>query len=181
MQEVVTSVASNNTGTNRTLWQNIRAGVDGNTPVLSGTSDTSGTSSPDLIGISGTSISGNFTPSTSVISGTSIDPTWGISETSAIPPSGGLWSHIIGNIRQPTYLNFIMSDEFKAVIDRKLSNDPIVQPVSTQVFGAKLSNIYRRDIYTRCRLNLATDSVNLVEPQFVNNGISSANTLNKAI
>ena len=65
-------------------------------------------------------------------------------------------------------------------VDRKLSNGPIAPPVNTQVFGDKLSNSSSRDLYTRCRVNLTTDSTNPVTPQFLNRGISAVNLLNKS-
>ena len=81
---------------------------------------------------------------------------------------------------QPTSPNSIDPDEFNADVDRKLSNYPIALPIITQVFGDKLSDISRRDLYTQCRVNLATESVNPVAPQFVNHGLSAVNTLNKS-
>ena len=67
-----------------------------------------------------------------------------------------------------------------AAVDRNFSNDPIALPISTQVFGDKISNISRRDFYTRCRVNLSTYYVNPVATQFVNHGLSAINTLNKS-
>ena len=170
----------------------IRTGVDGTTPVHSGINGTStptpsgisgtsisGTSTPDPIGIIGTIISGTSTPDPIGIIGTSDAPPFVISETSSSPPYCGLWSPRIGNIQQSTSPNFINSDELNATVYRKFSNDPIVPPVSTQVFGDKLSNSPIRDIYTRCRLNLATESVNPVAPQLMNHGLSAVDELNK--
>ena len=69
VEEIVADAASDNIGSNTTLRQVIRTGIDGTTPFPSGTSATS-----------------TLSPS-------------GISKTSASPPSGGLWSPRIGNIR----------------------------------------------------------------------------------
>ena len=171
-------------GTSRNPWRISRANIDGPPPAHSGISGDStpapcgiigtrisGTSASAPNGIIGTSISGTSTPDPSKVSGTSAGPPCGISGTSAAPPYGGLYRPRLGNIRKFTSPNFRKSDELNADFDRKFSNDPIVPPLSTQVFGEKLPNFPNRDIYTRCRLNLATESVNLVAPQFVNHGL----------
>ena len=80
VQEIFADAASNNMGTNRTLRQVIRTGIDGTTPVPS------------------------------VISGTSTPSPSGISKTNASPPSGGLWSPRTGNIRKSTSPNFRKSN-----------------------------------------------------------------------
>ena len=67
----------------------------------------------------------------------------------------------------------------EASVDGKLSYNPIETPVITQVLSDKLSNSSSRDLYTHCRVNLATYPANLVAPQFVNHGFSTVNTLNK--
>ena len=114
-----------------------------------------------------------------MISRTSSAPPCGINGTSAAPPSSGLWSPIIGNIRQSTSPNFRNSYELNAAVDRKFSNYPIVLAVSTQVFGGELSDSSSRDINTQFMVNLATESVNSVAPQFVNCGLSDIDALNK--
>ena len=76
--------------------------------------------------------------------------------------------------------NFCKYDELNASIDRKFSNDPISPPISTNILGDKLSNNYRRDLYTRYRLNLATESVNPVAPNILNHGLSAVNVLDKS-
>ena len=113
-------------GTNRTPRQIIRTDVDGTTPVHSGIS---GSSTSDTSAINGTRVGGTSAP-TCVINGISA-----VSETSAAPPSGVLWSPRIDNIQQSTSPYFRKSDECNAAIDRKLSNYLISIPVSTQVFG----------------------------------------------
>ena len=114
------------------------------------------------------------------MSGTSDAPPCGISETSASPNFYGLWSPRIDNIRKSTSPNFIKSDELKASVDKNFSIDPIALPIITQVFSDKLSDSSSRDLYTRCRLNLATESVNPLEIQFENHGISVVYTLNRS-
>ena len=118
VQEIVACAALNNTGTNKAPRKFGRNGVDLTTPVNSG-------------------ISGNATP----------DPS-GISVTSASLPSGGLWSSRIDNIRKSTSPNSSKSNELNAILDRNFSNYLIAPPVSTQVFGDKLSDSSSRDIYT---------------------------------
>ena len=72
------------------------------------------------------------------------------------------------------------SDELNSAVDRNFSIDPIALPVSTQAFCDKISDNSSRDIYKRCRFNLASESVNTVAPQFVNNGISAIAAPNKS-
>ena len=102
VQEIFMVVASNNTWTNRTLWKIIMTGLDGTTPVPSGVS---GTSTPAPSGVSETRKCGSSTPDPSGIRGTSAVTTCVIIGTSAAPTSGGLWSPIIGNIRQSNLQN----------------------------------------------------------------------------
>ena len=151
MQEIVAYEDSHNMGTNSTPQRVITTGVDRTIPVTSGIS---GTSTPYPSGISG---------------------------TSAAPPYGGLWSPRIGNIQQSTSPDFRKPNELNNAVDRKLSNNLIVPPVSTQVFGDELSYSSSRDIYMQCRVNLATESINLMVPKFVNHGISTVESLNKSV
>ena len=67
-----------------------------------------------------------------------------------------------------------------AAVDRNFSNDMIVMTVRTQVSGDELSDSSSRYLYKCFRVNLTTESVNTVAPQFVNNGLSIINTLNKS-
>ena len=164
VQEIFTDADLNNMETNRTPQIISSTVVDGTTPVHSGISETS---TPYPSAISRTRIDGNSAP-TCGISGTS-----GISGASAGPPYGSLWSPRIGNIRQSTSQNFRESDELNADVDRKFSNYPIAPPVSTQVFGDKLSYSYIMYLYMHCRVNLATESVNPMAPQFVHHGLST--------
>ena len=150
VQGIVTDDTSKNTGTNRAPWRVIRNGIYGTNPVQS---EMSGTSTPAYSGISG---------------------------TSADTPSGGLCIPRIGNIRQSSSPNFRNSDGLNADVDRNLSNDPIVPPISTQVFGQELSDSSRRDIYTCFRVNLAKKYLQPMGPQFVNHGISIIHRLNKS-
>ena len=101
--------------------------------------------------------------------------------TSAVPPPNGLWSPRVGNIQQSTSPDFRKPNELNNAVDRKLSNNLIVPPVSTQVFGDELSYSSSRDIYMQCRVNLATESINLMVPKFVNHGISTVESLNKSV
>ena len=122
-------MALNNTETKRNPIRISRTGVDGTTPVHSVISVTS---TPVTSGISGTRIIGTSTPDPSIITGTITASPYIISGTSASPPSGGIWSPIIRNIRQSASPNVIKSDESNASIDRKFSNNPIAPPVITQ-------------------------------------------------
>ena len=171
LQEIITDADFNNMGENRTLQKNSSNGVDGTTPVHSGISETS---TPDPSDISGTRINGTFVPPC-IISGTSV-----ISGTSAAPPYGGIWIPRIGNKRQFTSPNFRNSNELNADADRNFANDTIAPIVSTQLFCEKFSDSLRKDIYTRCRLNIATESANTMAPQFINRGLSVADALNKS-
>ena len=165
-QEIIRYASSNNTGTNRTPRRIRKTGIDGITPVHIGIRKTS---TPDPSVISGTSINRTSTPDPSGISGISADPTCGISVTSVALPSGGLWSPRIGNIRQ-----------LNTAVDRTFSNDPIVPPVSTQLFGDELSGSSSRNIYIFCRIKIVTESVNPVAPQFVNHGLSTVKASKKS-
>ena len=152
VQEIVTDTASNNTGINRTPQQISKTGIGGTTPYHSGISETS---TPALSDINGTIIDRNYAPTCGIIE------TSGISGTSAAPPSSGLWSPRIVNIRQSTTPNFRKSNELNADISREFSNDTIVPTVITQVFYDKLSSTPSRDIYTRFRVNLSTEGKTL--------------------
>ena len=114
------------------------------------------------------------------MSGTSAAPPCVISGTSDSPPFDGLWSHRIDNIQQSHSPNFMTSDELNASFDKEFSNDPIALSISTQVFSDKLSDSSSRYIYTRCRVNLATESVNPLALQFSNHWISVIGALNKS-
>ena len=87
VQEIVIDAASQNIGTKRNMPQFCMYVVDGTTPVQS---ESSGTSTPDLHGISGTRINIVPTPSPSGISKTSAVPTCVVSGNSAAPLSGGI-------------------------------------------------------------------------------------------
>ena len=130
--------------------------------------------------MSGIRISGTFNPHLRGISRTSYAPQSGIIGTSAAPPSGGIWSPIIGNIRKSNSPNFIDSDELNAAVDRKFPNHQISPPVRTQLFGDELCDSYIRDINTRCKVNLTAESVNPMAPQFVNHDLSAVDALDES-
>ena len=62
----------------------------------------------------------------------------------------------------------------------KFSKDTFAPPISTQIFCDKPPNIFSRDLYMPCRVNLKTDSVNPVATKFVNHGISAVDTSYKS-
>ena len=55
----------------------------------------------------------------------------------------------------------------------------VVTTIFTEVLGDKLSDSSIPDIYTSYRMNLASDTVNIPEPQFVDLGLSTINSLDK--
>ena len=57
----------------------------------------------------------------------------------------------------------------------------VAPPIFTEILGEKLSKSSRWDLYTRCRMNLAADPVNIPAPQFVDLGLSTFNVLDKGI
>ena len=145
-----------------------RTGVDGTTSFHSVISENS---TPDLNDNIGTRINGiNVTTTPSPI---------GISETSADPPTGGIWSPSIGNIRQSTSPNLIKSDELNASVDGRFSNNPIAPPVLAELFSDKLSNSSISYLYACCGVHLSTDTSNPMAPQLFNHSLSAANALNK--
>ena len=105
----------------------------------------------------------------------------GISVTSYAPYSGCFWNPRIGIIRQSTTPIFRKSDELNAAIDRNFSNDTIAPTSISQVFCDKIYDSSSRYPYTRCIVDLTTESVNPMAPQFVNNGISNFDTLDKSV
>ena len=142
-----------NTRTNRNPWKNRRTGIDITTPVHSGISKTSTPAPSDNIVTKINGINGASTPTSSGISGTSSEP-----------PAGGLWSPIISSIRKSAYPNHSDSNGLNADIDGKFSSNPIAPPILTQVFIDKLSDIYSKNLYVRCRLHLMIDKANTMEP-----------------
>ena len=116
---------------------------------------------------------GRTTPVPIKLSGISISSISEIIGTSAAPPSGNLCIPKIVNIRQSTPQMFREPDELNAGFDRIFFNDPIATSVSAHVFGEKLSSGSNRDLHMCCRVNIATESVNLVEPIFMNHVLSA--------
>ena len=102
-----------------------------------------------------------------------------ISVTSAYPPSGVLRVPVIGNKWQSNPQKVWKSDKLDATVDGNFTNNPIAPPVLTLVLIDRLSECSSRDLYARCGVHLATDSVNAVVPNFLDHGLSTVNALNK--
>ena len=66
-----------------------------------------------------------------------------------------------------------------ASIYGNFSNNPVAPPVLTQVFSDKISDGSSRDLYVHCGVNLVSDPVNPVAPQFVTHGFSTVDEMNK--
>ena len=95
-----------------------------------------------------------------------------------VPPSI-LWNNSIGNIQKTTNPNLSKVNELNARIVRSSTNDPIAPYISSQIFGDKFSNSSSRDIYSRCCMYFAADSIQTVAPQFVTRGLPTIDTLDE--
>ena len=77
----------------------------------------------------------------------------------------------IDDIWQSATLDLRKSNKLDAVIDEKFPDNLVAPSIFTEVMSYKLSKSYIRDLYTRCRTNLA--------PQFVDLGIPTIDALDK--
>ena len=66
-----------------------------------------------------------------------------------------------------------------SLIDRSLNNYPIAPYIRSQILGDELYEISNRDIYSRCRIGVAADTVNPVAPTFVRHGLPNIYTLDE--
>ena len=119
-----------------------------------------------------------------------IGHTCGISETSfpdlieiirdTDPPCSLNVKHEIGDIRQYTSLDLRNSNKLDTSIYWKFANNLVAPPIFTEIIGDKLSVSSSWDIYSRCRMDLASDPVNIPAPKFVDLGLSTINALDKS-
>ena len=98
---------------------------------------------------------------------------------SPTPPYICICNGSIGNIGQNTTPNFRETSELHAYIDRRLSNDYNAPYVGSQIIHDKLSVSYGRDIYLRCSMNVAAESVQTMVPQIVSHGLLTIDILNE--
>ena len=152
VKEIFADATSGNMWTNRTLWQVSRMGVDRTTPGNIGHDcGISENSSPDLIGIIGTTD----------------------------PPCGLNMILEIGNTRQSTSPNIRNPNKLDTSIGRQFTNNMVTPPIFTEILGDKPSDSSSQGLYTFCRMNLAEDPANILAPQFVDLSLSNINTLYK--
>ena len=151
-KKIFTDDTLGNACTNRTPHQVSRKGVRGTTPgKIVHACEISKTSSQTLIGIIGTTA----------------------------PPCGLNVSPDIGNKRQPAIPDFINSNELDTSIDLQFTNHLFAPLIFTEVLGENFYDSSRWDIYTRCRMNLVSDHVNIPAPKFVDLELSNINALDK--
>ena len=154
MEESITVMTAYNTGANRNPRRVIWTGVDDSTPVTSGTRAIDG-STP----VSGGSISSAvFTIS---------------------PPPSIIWKGSIGNIRKTTTPNFKKPSELNAPVDRTLTSYYISQSPRSKILRDEFSDSSSRDIYLICRMNVTTESVQSMGPQFVSHELPTIDTLDE--
>ena len=122
-------------------------------------------------------MSKSSTPASSDSSVTSIPI--GTSDTTAVPPCVLKVSLKIDNIRQSATPDFRDSNKLDAAIDGNLPNNLVAPPIFTDILSEKLSYSSRRDVYMRCWINLAADSVSISAPQFVDLDLSIIYALDK--
>ena len=84
------------------------------------------------------------------------------------------------NIRQSTSPDLRQPNNFDTSINQKISYNLVAPPIFSGVLGDKLSNSSSRDLYTRCRMNLAEYLFNIPAPKFVDLGLSAINALDKS-
>ena len=72
-------------------------------------------------------------------------------------------------VRQPQKLD--------AAVDKKLTNDLNLMSIFSKVIGGKLSDSSNGDLYRRCRMNFADDTVHNQIPQFMYLGLLTINAL----
>ena len=137
VKKIFLDVTSGNAWNSRTPRQVIRMGINVTTPGNIGHAcGISETSSPDMI--------------------------WIIGATA--PPCGHNVIQEIRDILQSTSPYFIKSNKLDTSINRQFANNLVAPPIFFEVIGDKLSDSSIRDLYTRCRMNLAEDPVNIPAP-----------------
>ena len=140
VKKIFADATSGNLWTNRTPQKLSRMGVNGTTPGIIGHAcGISETSSLDLIGIIGATAS-----------------PYGLNKIQKI------W-----NIWKSIFLDLRHSNKLDTSIHRQFANNLVVPPIFSELIGDKLPDGSIRDIYTRCRMKVAADPVNILAPQFV--------------
>ena len=94
-------------------------------------------------------------------------------------PVASTWDPNIDDVRQSTIPDVRKSNKLDTSIDGKFTNNLVAPPIFTGVLSDKFSESSTRDIYTRCWMNLAVDTVNIPAPLFVNLGIFTIDALGK--
>ena len=67
-----------------------------------------------------------------------------------------------------------------AVVDGKFPNDLDYASIFSKSISHKLSDSYSNDLYSRCRINFANDSVQTQALNFMDLGIPAISILNKS-
>ena len=142
MEEVISITTVYNTGENRTPHRISRNGIDGSTPVTIGTRAVGG------------SVISDVCPSLTPYASPSV-----------------VCNNIIVNIRQTTTPNLRDTNEFNALIDGILTNDPIAPSISSRILSDELSDSSSGDLYSRCWMNFAADTGRPTAPQFIIHGL----------
>ena len=98
---------------------------------------------------------------------------------SPTPPSFFICNGIIGNVGQTTTPNFIEISELQNSIDRMFSNNYNAPSMISQILYDEFSVSSGRNIYSRCRMDVASDTFQPMVPQLISHGISTIYTLNE--
>ena len=151
-KEIAVDAALGGVWTSKTPWRVSRTGVDGSTSCgIDNYIIIIETSSPDLLRIIGTD-----------------------------PPCGLSLIQEVGDIHQPTYPGLVRQfQKLDATTDGKLSDNRDLTSIFSKVISDKLSNGSRKDLYTRCRMNLTVDSIQTQTTQLLDLGLSTINTLDE--
>ena len=67
-----------------------------------------------------------------------------------------------------------------SIVDRNLPDDLDSATIFSKVIGHKLSDGSRCDLYMRCRINFATDTLQTQTPLFMDVGFLAINTLDES-
>ena len=73
------------------------------------------------------------------------------------------------------------TQKLDAVVDGNFPDALDSASIFSKVIGQKLSNSYRSDLYSRCRINFAADPVQIQTPQFMDMWFSAINALYETI
>ena len=99
--------------------------------------------------------------------------------TSKTPPYVCIWNGSIVNIWKTTTPSFRETSELHNSIERRLSNDSNDTSVSSKIFRDKLSVTSGRNIKLCCKMDVAAETVQPIQPQIVSHGLPTIDASNE--